>query len=67
MARDTQLRRGDLGGEPTDQPYAEVVGSLMYLMTCTRPDLAQSVGALSRSCQTEGQGIGRQLSRCYGM
>jgi hypothetical protein len=48
MARETQLRRGDLGGEPTDQPYAEVVGSLMYLMTCTRPDLAQSVGALSR-------------------
>jgi hypothetical protein len=29
MARETQLRRGDLGGEPTDQPYAEVVGSLM--------------------------------------
>jgi hypothetical protein len=48
MARETRLRRGNLGGQPTDQPYAEVVGSLMYLMTCTRPDLAQSVGALSR-------------------
>jgi hypothetical protein len=32
-ARETKLRRGDLGGQPTDQPYAEVVGSLMYLMT----------------------------------
>ena len=48
MARETSLRRGDAGGQPTDKPYAEVVGSLMYLMTCTRPDLAQSVGALSR-------------------
>jgi hypothetical protein len=48
MARETRLRRGDLGRQPTDQPYAEVVGSLMYLMTCTRPDLAQSVRPLSR-------------------
>jgi hypothetical protein len=37
-----------LGGEPTNQPHAEVVGSLLYLMTCTRPDLAQPVGASSR-------------------
>jgi hypothetical protein len=48
MARENKLHRGDLGGRMTDRPYAEVVGSLMYLMTCTRPDLAQSVGALSR-------------------
>jgi hypothetical protein len=33
MALETRLRRGDLGGEPTDQPYADVVGSLMYLLT----------------------------------
>jgi hypothetical protein len=48
MARETRLRRGEEAGEVTDRPYAEVVGSLVYLMTCTRPDLAQSVGALSR-------------------
>jgi hypothetical protein len=35
-------------GEVTDRPCAEVVGSLMFLMTCTRPELAQSVGAVSR-------------------
>ena len=29
-------------------PYAQVVGSLMYIMTCTRPDLAYAVGVLSR-------------------
>ena len=29
-------------------PYASVVGSLMYAMMCTRPDLAQAVGVVSR-------------------
>ena len=29
-------------------PYTSVVGSLMYAMVCTRPDLAQAVGVVSR-------------------
>ena len=29
-------------------PYRAAIGSLMYLMTCTRPDLATSVSILSR-------------------
>ncbi|CAI7899495.1 unnamed protein product [Closterium sp. NIES-53] len=29
-------------------PYAELVGCLMYLMTCTRPDLAFLLGILAR-------------------
>jgi hypothetical protein len=29
-------------------PFREVIGSLMYLSVCTRPDISQSVGALSR-------------------
>ena len=29
-------------------PYREAVGSLMYLMTCTRPDLATSVSFVSK-------------------
>ncbi|KAK9676132.1 hypothetical protein RND81_11G056600 [Saponaria officinalis] len=29
-------------------PYANAVGSLMYAMVCTRPDLAQSVSMVSR-------------------
>ncbi|XP_070016936.1 secreted RxLR effector protein 161-like [Nicotiana sylvestris] len=29
-------------------PYANVVGSLMYAMVCTRPDISQTVGVISR-------------------
>ena len=29
-------------------PYASVVGSLMYAMLCTRPDIWYSVGMVSR-------------------
>ena len=30
------------------RPYARLVGSLMYAQVCTRPDMAFSVGVLSR-------------------
>ena len=29
-------------------PYASTVGSLMYVMLCTRPNLCYSVGMMSR-------------------
>lgn len=28
--------------------YASMVGSLMYAMVCTRPDIAHTVGSVSR-------------------
>ncbi|KAH9789507.1 Integrase catalytic domain-containing protein [Citrus sinensis] len=35
-------------------PYASVVGSLMFAMICTRPDIAQAVGAVSRYMANPG-------------
>ena len=29
-------------------PYASTIGSLMYVMLCTRPDICYSVGMISR-------------------
>ena len=38
-------------GDPLDRQeygYAQLIGSLMYLSVCTRPDITQAVGALAR-------------------
>ena len=38
-------------GEPLDQEtygYSSIIGSLMYLSVCTRPDISQAVGVLAR-------------------
>ena len=36
-------------------PYASAMGSLMYVMVCTRPDIAQAVGVVSRFMQNPGK------------
>jgi hypothetical protein len=35
-------------------PYRAVIGSIMYLMVCTRPDLAASIGSLSQYLSNPG-------------
>ena len=36
-------------------PYASYVGSLMYAMVCTRPDISQAVSMLSRYMHNSGK------------
>ena len=64
-------------GEPLNDPcYSELVGSLLYLSTCTRPDISQAVGALSRYMSaptqehwTAAKGVLRYLAgtKSYGI
>ena len=46
-------------------PYKQAIGSLMYLMICTRPDLAACIGIFSRFMQNPGvqhwEGVKRVL------
>ncbi|RVW34929.1 Retrovirus-related Pol polyprotein from transposon TNT 1-94 [Vitis vinifera] len=36
-------------------PYASAVGSLMYAMVCTMPDIAHAVGVVSRFISNPGK------------
>ena len=54
-ATDVRLQRDD-GSKPVDPvSYQSIVGSLLYASIATRPDIAHSVGVLSKfnSCPTE--------------
>ena len=36
-------------------PYSSVVGSLMYVMVCSRPDLAYAIGVVNRYMEKLGK------------
>ena len=36
---------------PVQAPYRQAIGSLIWLMICTRPDIAYAVGKLSQHCE----------------
>ncbi|KAJ4710008.1 Retrovirus-related Pol polyprotein from transposon TNT 1-94 [Melia azedarach] len=46
-------------------PYASAVGSLMYAMVCTRPDLAQSVSVVSRFMGEPGKEHWQAVKRIF--
>jgi len=46
-------------------PYKEAVGSLMYLMTCTRPDIATAVSCVSGFMQNPGRGHWIAVKRIF--
>nr|CAN76029.1 hypothetical protein VITISV_016069 [Vitis vinifera] len=74
---DVTLHLSKNKGESVSQvEYSRIIGSLMYLMSCTRPDIAYAVGKLSRYTSNPGakhwQGIIRVLkylrfTRDYGL
>jgi ATP-binding cassette subfamily B (MDR/TAP) protein 1 len=36
-------------------PYASTIGSLMYAMVCTRPDISHAMGAVSKYMSNPGK------------
>jgi hypothetical protein len=64
------------GDSVSQLEYSRIIGSVMYLMSCTRPDIAFTVGVLSRFTSNPGlehwKGITRLLrylryTRNYGL
>lgn len=43
------------GGSIAQVEYSRIIGSLMYLMSCTRPDIAYSISMLSRFTSNPGE------------
>ena len=48
-------------------PYSSAVGSLMYAMVCTRPDIAHAIGVVSRFLEILEKNTARQLSGYSGI
>ena len=46
-------------------PYQSAIGSLMYAMVCTRPDIAQALGVLSRYVSNLGRAHWDALKRVF--
>ena len=36
-------------------PYRELVGALMYVATCTRPEIVHAVGEVAKFCERYGK------------
>ena len=48
-------------------PYVSAIGSLMYAMVCTRPDIAHAVGVLSRYMSKPGKEHWTTIKRSSGI
>ncbi|CAB1101428.1 unnamed protein product [Ectocarpus sp. CCAP 1310/34] len=55
MSSGVKLSDFDADEEATDFPFRELVGSLMWLATQTRPDIANAVRAVARYCASPKQ------------
>ena len=51
------------GMNVTKYPYREAAGSMMYLMLCTHPDIANAVGCLAKYCDAYDVSHGTAVKR----
>ena len=61
----TPMERGMMlsGDERTNEPYRELLGTIMYIMLCTRPDVCFPVGFLGRFQQNPSRAHWQSLKR----
>ncbi|XP_073130800.1 uncharacterized protein [Henckelia pumila] len=63
---DLSLHLSKNRGEPvSQQQYARIIGSLMYITNCTRPDIAYSINKLSRFISNPSHDHWKALERVF--
>jgi hypothetical protein len=55
LSKDQSPKTEEEEGFMAKVPYASAIGSLMYAMVCTRPDIAHAVGAVSKFMTNPGK------------
>jgi len=55
LSKAQELKTEDEKALMSNVLYASAVGSLMYVMVCTTPDIAQAVGVVSKFMSNPGQ------------
>ncbi|KAL0545235.1 hypothetical protein IC582_020385 [Cucumis melo] len=64
---EASLHLGKNNGDSIAQlEYSHIIGSLMYIMSCTRPDIAYVVSKLSRYTSNPGQDHRKAILRILG-
>ena len=60
----TKLEKPESNPEVSNWPYLNMVGSLLHISQCTRPDISYAVGALARHSTTLGAEHVKACKRC---
>ncbi|RVW22059.1 Retrovirus-related Pol polyprotein from transposon TNT 1-94 [Vitis vinifera] len=55
LSKEQSSKTDEEGDHMSKVPYASAIGSLMYAMVCTRPDIAHAVGVVSRFMSRPGK------------
>ena len=55
LSKEQSLKTEEERGHMSKVPYASAIGSLMYVMVCTRPDIAHAMGVMNRFMSRPGK------------
>ena len=55
ISKEQSLKTEEERGHMSKVPYASTIGSLMYAIVCTMPDIAHAVGVVSRFMSRPGK------------